>query len=76
MSEASGWIVVPARREFPCALLFGPVECQACGVPPGGNSAHADPGLRHWLWWASGSGNVPMFVRTIAGAAFIACSHG
>jgi len=64
MSEASGWIVVPAHREFLSALLFDPVKSQSCGVHPGGNSARADPGLRHWLRWASGGGSTPMFVRT------------
>ena len=35
---------------------------------------HIDPELRHWLRWASESGNTPMFVRTVVEAALIACS--
>jgi hypothetical protein len=35
-------------------------------------SASTDPELRDWLRWASESGEVPMFVRTVAEAASIA----
>lgn len=35
-------------------------------------SASTDPELRIWLRWASDSGEVPSFVRTIAQAAFLA----
>jgi hypothetical protein len=35
-------------------------------------SANNDPKLAHWLRWASESGEVPMFVRTIAEATSIA----
>ena len=38
------------------------------------DSAFTDPGLRDWLRWASESANTPMFVRTVAKAALIACS--
>ena len=38
------------------------------------DSANTDPELRAWLRWASESGNTPMFVRTVAEAALIACS--
>jgi hypothetical protein len=38
-------------------------------------SANTDPELRDWLRWASESGNTPVFVRTVANAALIACSH-
>ena len=31
-----------------------------------------DPDLREWLYWASESREVPMFVRTVAEAAFLA----
>lgn len=40
---------------------------------PEGHHAHADPELRDWLRWASESGSTPMFVRTAAEAALIAC---
>jgi hypothetical protein len=36
------------------------------------DSAHTDPELRGWLRWASESGRVPTFVRTIAEAALVA----
>ena len=35
-------------------------------------SPYTDPDLREWLYWASESHKSPMFVRTIAGAAFLA----
>jgi hypothetical protein len=35
-------------------------------------SANTDPDLRDWLRWASESGQVPTFVKTVADAAFIA----
>jgi hypothetical protein len=35
-------------------------------------SPYTDPELRDWLRWASESHEVPMFVRTIAEAAFLA----
>jgi hypothetical protein len=35
-------------------------------------SANTDPELRDWLRWASESGEVPIFIRTIAEAAFLA----
>jgi len=38
------------------------------------NSANTDPELRDWLHWASEGGNTPMFVRTVAEAARMACS--
>ncbi len=34
----------------------------------------ADPELREWLRWASEGGNTPMFVRTVAEAALMACT--
>lgn len=37
------------------------------------DSANTDPELRQWLRWASESGKVPMFVRTAAEAALLAC---
>jgi hypothetical protein len=37
------------------------------------DSADTDPELRQWLRWASESGKVPMFVRTVAEAALVAC---
>jgi hypothetical protein len=37
------------------------------------DSPHTDPELRDWLRWASESANTPMFVRTVAEAALIAC---
>jgi hypothetical protein len=37
------------------------------------DSANTDPELRQWLCWAFESGKVPMFVRTVAEAALIAC---
>jgi len=36
--------------------------------------AHTGPELSQWLRWALERGNTPMFVRTIAEAALIACS--
>ena len=38
------------------------------------DSAYTDPELRDWLRWAFESANTPTFVRTVAEAAFIACS--
>jgi hypothetical protein len=35
-------------------------------------SANTDPELTDWLRWASESGEVPIFVRTVAEAAFLA----
>jgi hypothetical protein len=35
-------------------------------------SATNDPELTDWLRWASESGQTPMFIRTVAGAAFLA----
>lgn len=35
------------------------------------DSPHTEPELRDWLRWASESGRVPTFVRTIAEAAFV-----
>jgi len=37
-------------------------------------SANTDLELREWLRWAAEGGNTPMFVRTVAEAALIACS--
>jgi len=37
------------------------------------DSANTDPELRQWLRWASEGGKVPVFVRTVAEAALIAC---
>jgi hypothetical protein len=37
-------------------------------------SASTDPELRSWLRWASESARTPMFVRTVAKAAFLACT--
>ena len=37
------------------------------------DSANSDIELRHWLRWASESGNTPSFVRNLAGAALVAC---
>jgi hypothetical protein len=37
------------------------------------DSAHTDPDLSQWLRWASERGNTPMFVRTVAEAAHLAC---
>jgi hypothetical protein len=37
-------------------------------------SPHTDPELIQWLRWASESGSTPMFVRTVAEAARMACS--
>jgi hypothetical protein len=37
------------------------------------DSAHADPELSQWLVWASERGSTPMFVRTVAEAARMAC---
>jgi len=36
------------------------------------HSASTDPELRDWLRWASKSGEVPVFVRAVAGAATVA----
>lgn len=38
------------------------------------DSANTDPELRDWLRWASEGGRTPMFVRTVATAARMACS--
>ena len=38
------------------------------------DSASTDSELRHWLRWAAEGGNTPIFVRTVANAALIACS--
>ena len=35
-------------------------------------SAYTDPDLRDWLRWASESGEVPSFIRTVAEAALCA----
>jgi len=37
------------------------------------DSANIDLELRQWLCWAFESGKVPMFARTVAEAALIAC---
>jgi len=37
------------------------------------DSAYTDPELRDWLRWAPESGKVPIFVRTMAEAALVAC---
>jgi hypothetical protein len=37
------------------------------------DSAHTNHKLDHWLRWASESGSTPMFVRTVAEAARMAC---
>jgi len=37
------------------------------------DSAGTDPELRDWLRWASERGNTPVFVRTVAEAARMAC---
>lgn len=37
-------------------------------------SANTDPELRHWLRWIFESGNIPVFVRTVAAAALMACT--
>jgi len=37
------------------------------------DSANTDPELTHWLHWAEEGGKVPMFVRTVATAARMAC---
>ena len=37
-------------------------------------SANTDPELTDWLRWADESGEVPMFVQTVAEAAFLADS--
>jgi hypothetical protein len=38
------------------------------------DSAHTEPELSQWLRWTSERDNTPMFVRSIAEAALIACS--
>ena len=38
------------------------------------DTAHTDPELSQWLRWASEGGKTPMFVRTVAEAALMACS--
>jgi hypothetical protein len=37
------------------------------------HSANTDPELRQWLRWVFESGNMPIFVRTVAEAALLAC---
>ena len=37
------------------------------------DSANTDPELRQWLRWALEGGKVPVFVRTVAEAALLAC---
>jgi hypothetical protein len=37
------------------------------------HSPHDDPELSQWLRWASEQGSTPMFVRTVAEAALMAC---
>ena len=37
------------------------------------DSAHTDPELSQWLRWASESAKTPVFVRTAAEAALLAC---
>jgi hypothetical protein len=37
------------------------------------DSANTDPELRDWLRWASESAKTPVFVRTVAEAALVAC---
>jgi hypothetical protein len=37
------------------------------------DSANTGPELRQWLRWAFESGKVPVFVRTVADAACLAC---
>jgi hypothetical protein len=37
------------------------------------DSLHSDLELRNWLHWAEEEGKVPMFVRTVATAARMAC---
>jgi hypothetical protein len=37
------------------------------------HSANTGPELSQWLRWASERGNTPMFVRTVAEAARMAC---
>jgi len=37
-------------------------------------SANTDPELREWLRWAFESGKAPVFVRTVAEAALLACA--
>jgi hypothetical protein len=44
------------------------------GILPMMDSASTDLELRDWLRWASESGSTPVFVRTVAEAALIACS--
>jgi hypothetical protein len=39
-------------------------------------SAVTDPELSQWLHWASESANTPVFIRTVAVSALIACSTG
>ena len=37
------------------------------------HSPHTGPELSQWLRWASEQGNTPVFVRTVAEAALMAC---
>ena len=37
------------------------------------DSDYTDPELSQWLRWAYESGDVPVFVRTVAEAALLAC---
>ena len=38
------------------------------------DSPRNDTELQPWIHWASENGNTPVFVRTVAEAALIACS--
>jgi len=58
--EIEGWILGRRSRHVEQALM----QC----------SANTDPELSDWLQWASKSGEVPIFVRAIAEAAFLADS--
>ena len=44
------------------------------GVLSSMDSAHTDPELSQWLRWASEQGHTPVFVRTVAEAARMACT--
>ncbi len=39
-----------------------------------GDSALSDVELRDWLRWAANSGAAPIFLQTLAEAAFVACA--
>lgn len=58
--ETEGWILGRQSRTVEDASI--------------GYSANTDPELADWLRWASGSGEVPSFIRAIAEAAFLADS--